>query len=144
MQIRKTLIVALAVVVAIAFSPLSELKAAPFAGNGSQAAGSELVHAAQAKGEGRRRKPERRSARARRAKRQVLAKAAGPTCTAKEASASTGPTRNNSSAIPSRWWPGYSPAAIRALKVSCFITHRQMPQEANSNPRECRGSKRTI
>ena len=49
MQIRKTLIVALAVVVAIAFSPLSELRAAPFAGNGSQSAGSELLHAVQAK-----------------------------------------------------------------------------------------------
>ena len=48
MQIRKTLIVALAVVVAIAFSPLSELRAAPFAGNGSQSAGSELLHAIQA------------------------------------------------------------------------------------------------
>jgi hypothetical protein len=49
MQIRKTLVVALAVIVAIAFSPLSELRAAPFAGNGSQSASSELLHAAQAK-----------------------------------------------------------------------------------------------
>ena len=49
MQIRKTLIVALAAAVALAFSPLSELRAAPFAGKGSQAAGSELTHTVQAK-----------------------------------------------------------------------------------------------
>jgi hypothetical protein len=49
MQIRKTLIVALAAVVAIAFSPLPELRAAPLVGNGSQAAGSGLVHSVQAK-----------------------------------------------------------------------------------------------
>ena len=49
MQIRKTLIGALAATVAIAFSPLPELSAAPFAGNGSQAVGSDLIHSVQAK-----------------------------------------------------------------------------------------------
>lgn len=49
MQIKKTLVVALAAAVAIAFSPLPELRAAPFAGNGPQAVGSELVHSVQAK-----------------------------------------------------------------------------------------------
>jgi hypothetical protein len=49
MQIRKLVTVALAAAVALAFSPLSDLRAAPFAGNGSQAASSGLVHPAQAK-----------------------------------------------------------------------------------------------
>ena len=49
MQIRKIIAVALAAAVALAFSPLPDLKAAPFAGNGSQVASSGLVHPAQAK-----------------------------------------------------------------------------------------------
>ena len=49
MQIRKTLAVVLPAVVALAFSPLSELKAAPFAGSGSRAVDSKLVHSVQAK-----------------------------------------------------------------------------------------------
>lgn len=49
MQIRKTLVVALAAAVALAFSPLPELNAAPFVGNGSRAVNSELVHSVQAK-----------------------------------------------------------------------------------------------
>ena len=49
MQIRKTLAVVLAAAVALAFSPLSDLKAAPFAGSGSRAVDSELVHSVQVK-----------------------------------------------------------------------------------------------
>jgi hypothetical protein len=49
MQIRKIMAVGLAAAVALAFSPLADPKAAPFAGNGSQAASSGLVHPAQAK-----------------------------------------------------------------------------------------------
>ena len=49
MQIRKTLTVVLAAAVALAFSPLSVLKAAPFAGSGSRAVDSKLVHSVQAK-----------------------------------------------------------------------------------------------
>ena len=49
MQIRKTLAVVLAAAVALAFSPLSDLKAAPFAGSGSRAVDGGLVHSVQAK-----------------------------------------------------------------------------------------------
>ena len=86
---RKSLTVVVAAAVALVFSPLSDLKAAPFAGSGSRAVDSELVHSVQAK-KRRRRKPAKRSARA---KRQSLARAAGRTCTAKGATPSTRATR---------------------------------------------------
>src|SRR6266705_4699488 len=49
MLIRKTLIAALASAIAIAFSPLPELRAAPFARSGSQSLSGDLVQSAQAK-----------------------------------------------------------------------------------------------
>jgi len=49
MHIRKTLIAALAVAIAIAFSPLAELQAATFAGPGSQPGTDTLIHSVKLK-----------------------------------------------------------------------------------------------
>ena len=49
MIIRKTLIAALASATAFAFSPLPELRAAPFTGSSSQTMSGELVQLVQAK-----------------------------------------------------------------------------------------------
>ena len=49
MHIRKTLIAALAVAIAIAFSPLAELQAATLAGPGSQPGTDTLIHSVKLK-----------------------------------------------------------------------------------------------
>ena len=49
MHIRKTLIAALALAIAIAFSPLSELQAATFAGPGSQPGTDNLIQSVKMK-----------------------------------------------------------------------------------------------
>src|SRR5215468_9679375 len=49
MHIRKTLIAALAVAIAIAFSPWAELQAATFAGPGSQPGIDSLIHSVKLK-----------------------------------------------------------------------------------------------
>jgi hypothetical protein len=48
MKLKKTFVLALAAAVAIAFSPLTELRAAPFGGN-SQTVTNDLVHSVQMK-----------------------------------------------------------------------------------------------
>ena len=48
-DVRRTLVVALAAAIAIAFSPLPELRAAPLGGPASQASGADLVQLIQAK-----------------------------------------------------------------------------------------------
>jgi hypothetical protein len=49
MRIRKTLIAALAVAIALAFSPISELQAATFVNPGSQPGAQDMVHAVKMK-----------------------------------------------------------------------------------------------
>jgi hypothetical protein len=62
MLAKRTLIVALAAAIAIAFSPLPELTAAPFWAPGSQTGSGDLVQSAQAKKEASKKKASKKKA----------------------------------------------------------------------------------
>ena len=61
MGIRKFSVAGLALAVAVAFSPLPELQAAPFTGKGSQPTTDNLLQSAQAKKKGAKKRGKRKS-----------------------------------------------------------------------------------
>ena len=77
MIIRKTLIAALASATAFAFSPLPELRAAPFTGSSSQPMSGELVQSVQAK---KKKKGVKKATKRKAGKRKTARRGAGKSC----------------------------------------------------------------
>lgn len=75
MRIRKTLVTALAMAIAIAFSPLPELQAATFVNPGSQPAAQDMSHAVKMKKKTAKKAGKKKAGKKRRGKR---AKSKGP------------------------------------------------------------------